>query len=160
MCPPRCTPLKDHPDQAASKSLTSSRKQRPGKNVIEKNPDGDDDFRAYEQAQQLPRLVPASGRVPEEVLEIPVQIPVPEQASTLQIRRSVFEDAKRRHKCMDDLPILPANLESGCNDGYLHNRGRKFYTLTQGPQAVEYLDEAGKVRHGQPSTRRPLLGFL
>ncbi len=138
--------LKHHNDQVANGPLISFREQKPGKDVIEKRPDGYDDFRAYQQDRKLSRIVSASGQVSDEVLEIPVTDPFSKQASTLRVPRSVFEDAKRRRKCLSDLPILPMDLEPSCNKGYLYNRGCKFDILRHQPQVVVNRDDAGKVQ--------------
>ncbi|GAB1316126.1 hypothetical protein MFIFM68171_06336 [Madurella fahalii] len=113
---------------------------RPGELIIEKRPDGDDDFRAYIQAG-FPRLVWMADPEPQEVLEIPVATMHDERdSSTLRIQRSVFE---LEGGILADLPIIPKFFERDCDDEYLYNRGLKFSSL-RWPQLVTYAGELGE----------------
>lgn len=112
---------------------------RPGSLVIERCPDGDDDFRAFEQVD-LPRIGGTSDPEPDEVLEIPVQRLAyeffPFERRTLRIPRSLFESGQ---SLFSSLPVIPESLAKDCNDGYLYNRGAKCGKLGQ-LQLVIYKD--------------------
>jgi hypothetical protein len=121
--------------------------QRPGDIVVQRLPDGDDDFRAFEQTG-APRVSLTAEDVPAEVLEIPVaRVFSPDgrrrsllEPQVLSVRRSLFE-GDGEVAALSALPIVPLRLAHDCDEGYLINRGRKAFEMTRGLSLVVYQDQ-------------------
>lgn len=113
--------------------------------MVQRLPEGDDDFRAFEQTGP-PRA--SFADVLTEVLEIPVarvfsadnRRPLLLEPHVIRIRRSLFEGDEEVAP-LSALPIVPLHLAHDCDEGYLVSRGKKAFEMTRGLSLVVYQDQ-------------------